>query len=567
MQFNEAFFKNCAVPGGMLTMGPSATDEQFEQFKEFFRDEYRGALRAFKTGILQEGVASFTPHDISHQDMHFDVLRHMNREEIAGVLKVPPSIMGWKEQTHKATAEKELRDWLSGPVMGLCSVIVDSLLAQVFIPKDDAFTWLEWDFSDVPGLQEDEGERVDRANIMKSWGVPTSQLEAKYRFGIEEYDGWDVPMVPLNQIPLEVILSRGLDALQEEPEEKPEEEPEESEEESEEEEAETPEEEEEEEEPPDEGKKKKKEKEAATKKTLAQTTDAETRYTQQHQPLSEPPLLSTCELAIRDHTPSEIVLWEQWISKTVPSEVAFNGVITDYLMKANRWIERSLSSAAKPEDMIADILDEAPRSWLELPASFDQNLKLTARRLYHKIAKEVGPIIEQHIQAANIPFNFDINHYRLTNFLQVKEIKVVLHVNHEGFREKVRRAVEEALRREHTVGQLQEVLFGKLNEEGLREGGFFSERATQARALRIARTETAQTANGLEFESEKIAGVKEHQWLASRDMHVRESHLANMALGPYPITATFPNGCRYPGDLSALPEETVNCRCSLIPVS
>lgn len=530
--FNEKFFEQGCVPGGILTTTKDMGPKQREQAEAWFREKYRGLKRTFETIITDEGIADYKPLAVSHMDMHFEGLRHMNREEIAGILKVPPSIMGWKDEVHKATQEKELRDWISGPVRGLCSVMDESTRSQIWIPYRDEFFWLEYDFTDVAALQEDEGERVNRANTMFAWGVPVEELNRRFNLGLEEYDGWDQSLLPVSLLPRGEGFPLG-GAASEEPE----------------------------------------------SKTPSKTYSFLVSPTHDQRPMNAgttttpPRLLSSpgaeveVKAELRPHTAGEIVLWNDWISKTAPMEAAFSGQITNYLLKAQRWLSRNLSSAAGPEDMLADILGEVPHDWLTLPDSFDMQLRSVARRMYRKIAKEVAPTIEAHIQAAKIPYNFDINHFRITSFMQTKEVKVVLHVNHEFLREKVREAVEEALRREATIGQLQDVLFGKFNKAGVREGGLVGTRNLYSRALRIARTETAQCANGLEFESERIAGVKEHQWLASRDMHVRESHLANMALGPYPVTAVFPNGCKYPGDMNALPGETINCRCSLIPVS
>lgn len=55
----------------------------------------------------------------------------------------------------------------------------------------------------------------------------------------------------------------------------------------------------------------------------------------------------------------------------------------------------------------------------------------------------------------------------------------------------------------------------------------------------------------------------EKRWVAVLDNRTRHTHrmLDGVAV---PVDATFPNGCRFPGDPEGRPEEVYNCRCTLI---
>ena len=84
---------------------------------------------------------------------------------------------------------------------------------------------------------------------------------------------------------------------------------------------------------------------------------------------------------------------------------------------------------------------------------------------------------------------------------------------------------------------------------------------TTKRSKVIARTETASLMNGTSFDVYKQEGIKEKQWISEGD--ARESH--QISEEHVPIGSAFSNGLMYPGDASAGPEETVNCRCSISP--
>jgi SPP1 gp7 family putative phage head morphogenesis protein len=86
-----------------------------------------------------------------------------------------------------------------------------------------------------------------------------------------------------------------------------------------------------------------------------------------------------------------------------------------------------------------------------------------------------------------------------------------------------------------------------------------------SRSLMIARTETVGAVNGgsqIYYESE---GVQKKEWLTARDENVRDSHRA-VDGQVVAVKASFSNGLDYPGDQKGDPGESINCRCTLLPV-
>lgn len=114
------------------------------------------------------------------------------------------------------------------------------------------------------------------------------------------------------------------------------------------------------------------------------------------------------------------------------------------------------------------------------------------------------------------------------------------------------------------------ILEGLNNNEGIeqivdRVRDVFKGELQESQVRRIAVTEAHTAVSHGRVELMKSQGVKKHEWLSARDAHVRESHQA-VDGEVVEIGAQFSNGCRYPGDPDAPPEETVNCRCVAIPV-
>jgi SPP1 gp7 family putative phage head morphogenesis protein len=90
-----------------------------------------------------------------------------------------------------------------------------------------------------------------------------------------------------------------------------------------------------------------------------------------------------------------------------------------------------------------------------------------------------------------------------------------------------------------------------------------------ARADRIARTETIKANNGARTEEMKNNGIEKHIWLSSRDSAVRDSH-QSLDGDEVEVGQPFSNGLAFPGDHATSGQrpaaEVVNCRCTTIPV-
>ena len=107
--------------------------------------------------------------------------------------------------------------------------------------------------------------------------------------------------------------------------------------------------------------------------------------------------------------------------------------------------------------------------------------------------------------------------------------------------------------------QLQEVL-PELDEDLQRVFG-----NKEARALTIARTETAKAYNTSQAEAYKEGGVEKVQWVASNDAATRPSHL-ELDGEVRAIGEPFKPDLRFPGDPEGEAEEVINCRCTLAPI-
>lgn len=118
--------------------------------------------------------------------------------------------------------------------------------------------------------------------------------------------------------------------------------------------------------------------------------------------------------------------------------------------------------------------------------------------------------------------------------------------------------------------------------EGIREGetvvqlsdrirNEFNQRATPARTLTIARTETAQVASPVRHVVLQGEGVSKVDWSDSGDDHVRGDHLTLDEIGPVSIGHNYMDNLgragtlAYPSDPQGPADQVINCRCVELP--
>gem|GEM_PF-831509 len=100
-QYNTAFFKNSAQPGGVLETSGNLTDEEYQRLLAQWQDRHGGAPKAHAIALLEGGV-SYKQTGLSQKDMDFLEQRKWNREEIMAAFKVPKGELGLYEDVNYA---------------------------------------------------------------------------------------------------------------------------------------------------------------------------------------------------------------------------------------------------------------------------------------------------------------------------------------------------------------------------------------------------------------------------------------------------------------------------------
>lgn len=90
--FGARYFKNGATASGALSYPHSIDDEGFERLKKDFETSYQGMMNSHKPIIL-EGGAKFEKLSMSNEESQFLETRKFQKEEIAGIYRIPPHMI------------------------------------------------------------------------------------------------------------------------------------------------------------------------------------------------------------------------------------------------------------------------------------------------------------------------------------------------------------------------------------------------------------------------------------------------------------------------------------------
>jgi len=101
--WNRNFFRNAAVPSGILSTEQPITDSQETRIKTWLRRFYGGVKNAHSVMLLENGM-HFEPMQTTQRDMEFLALREFTRDEICAIYGVPPDLLGISGNSNRATA-------------------------------------------------------------------------------------------------------------------------------------------------------------------------------------------------------------------------------------------------------------------------------------------------------------------------------------------------------------------------------------------------------------------------------------------------------------------------------
>lgn len=548
-RYQEAVLANSGDPGGTLLIEEELQRSEEKALEREANDamgpENRGRMKV----VSGKGI-KYEPNRLGPKEMEFKDLRTWVRSEIATTLGVPLPLLGDTSASTYDNMAAAVRDFWQGG-NGVLSYVhsVEDVVNNLFLPKlkgpsvDGLF--FRFDLSRIEAIQEDQTAKLEQARKLMETVPGITWHEAVTQVGIDlppvgfGDQGW----VKSGTVTVEHALESEAapDPEPEVPEgddepEAPEEEPE----------ADEPEEDEEDE-------------ARAARGIQNREADVEAATARR-------------------------VYW-----KSVETDVLDPGE-KDIAQRYTRWSRRYEKAQIKRLEDFAARGEDALRHGAPVTRDDDDDLRadqleeedlkalnLDAKEWERRLSDEVGPGIERVFSAAadNIAAELGVTSIpgtdpRVRAFLLNQTVKLA--EGHNSYlASRVRSSLVRALKDSQTVGSLQDIVRENLPELTDELRRVFGTR--DARALTIARTETAGASNGARFMEMRENGVEEHEWVTSGDTAVRGHPSDDPTIySHYDLDGKvvrvgdfFARALQHPCDPDAAAGDVINCRCITRP--
>jgi len=514
-KWNSKFFKNGATPGVIVQDENPVSAEEQERFMQRVRKHWIGSDNAFQFLYLAGFKGKVDAFKADHKEMGFiELVKQVRKDQLAAI-GTPPAMAGEFENLNLAQVEMQERTYWTKTLVPL-SRRIEQAINRFLVPRIQPGVFWRFDLSGVKVLQEDLNRKAERERILVGTGLRTPNE-------IREEEG--LPTYPEGE---RFYMDSTLQPVKSD-----------------------------------------EELEAARKALEASLTPGAGAA---DSPASAPgkgegkdgnedaPARALGELVTRVSDEAREVrraaAWRGFNSLLMAAERDLERVWSSVLDGIGRHVVRRVRETAPSLEAVgrrarADttpLLIQLPGSPSDyLPAADDLIAEVTEEHgaVYRRILARFGEAAVDEITEALV---FDAGTPGVLVLVERDEARVG---------EEVRRILDD----------LHDTLEGGINA-GESIGDLtnrIKDKVGQVRAERIARTEALAAANSGTTEGYRQTGVQKHEWLTSRDGQVRESH-ADLDEEQQNIGDKFTNGVEFPGDPMGPPGETVNCRCTVLPV-
>lgn len=124
LKFNNSFYENGAIPGGVISTDKEINSDVFNKLKSKIKQQYEGAGNFFKLMFLTHGF-TYQQTSSTQKDMEYIAQRKLNRDQILTIFKTPKSIVAVSDSLNKATAEVEYLTFMRNVVKPRVELIFD----------------------------------------------------------------------------------------------------------------------------------------------------------------------------------------------------------------------------------------------------------------------------------------------------------------------------------------------------------------------------------------------------------------------------------------------------------
>ena len=145
-EWNAAFFRNSAEPGGIIEVDRRLSDAEFEEMLARWDEQHKGVAKSHRVALLEHG--KWVDRKYTQRDMQFEAMRHLNREIIREAFGFPKPMLGAVDDVNRANAEAAevvFARWLIAPRLDRIKRALNTKLLPMY---GTSGAGLEFDYDD-----------------------------------------------------------------------------------------------------------------------------------------------------------------------------------------------------------------------------------------------------------------------------------------------------------------------------------------------------------------------------------------------------------------------------------
>lgn len=192
-EWNRAFFRNGAEPGGILEVDRRLDDDEFTELRMRWNEQHKGVGNAHRVAIAEGGL-KWVDRKLSQRDMQFAELRAISRDEIRGAFGMPKFAVGDVDDVNRATAEAS-DDWFAKQLTVPRLERIKAALNHDLLPMYGATAQgLEFDY-----VSPVTGSAADEADVLSTKATAAKTLIDAGAYGPEVLAALDLPALSFGQ--------------------------------------------------------------------------------------------------------------------------------------------------------------------------------------------------------------------------------------------------------------------------------------------------------------------------------------------------------------------------------
>lgn len=562
-RFLKVFFDRGAMTTGILKFDVPLDSDTIAAIKERWKAQYGGSDNWAEIGVLDQG-GEYRQLSMTFEQMGFQAIDDRNQRRILAPFGVGVSLIN-NDESKYANAETAKRQFWQDVFKPELMMFEQEYNARLAMP-DGSF--LAFDFSEVAQLQRDRAAQIGMFNTLFGAGYTRNAAAKAAGLDIEEMPDGDVQYLPPSLTP----ISRGGKMIETPP--APSAKPEQA----------APAANEPEPEPSD---------------NVAES-GAEPSEDVAASPLEGQPAANKGKSASVEVAATGPRSFENIALAVAPFAKRLN-----YKQKANHW--RRHDNAARSwegrfgacagdaferdkRELLALLTGakqkayqrKATPDWEQLTLDFGEYWQEAGpeswRSVFEPVIMGVMGAAGQEL-AYTFGYEFDVRNLRAEawyNEYLLKFAQPIIQTSSDG----ISTLLQQAMKEGWSIPQMQKRLtqmFAQWQTGATTpaEWEWYEQRMPPYRTEMIARTETIRASNAGSFGIMGDFGATHKEWLATPDDRTRETHTEAWAkyseggtIGPIPMDEPFVVGgekLMYPGDPSGAPDETIQCRCTVLP--